>query len=425
MPIATSAKKLSPSRHQFTVAFSAEETTRAEERALKRLAGDLRVPGFRPGHAPPEMVRERIKPEAVLEETIRALLPKTFTSLIEEHKLVPILPPRIDITSREPLVLQIIVVERPVATLKGIEKIRIEKKEIIVAQKDMERMLHYVREQHRTTKDIERKAKHGDQVTLDFVGMDTEGKEIAGTRSSGYAVVIGSKTLIPGFEEALIDLGTGEKKIFTLTFPEKYHVKHLRNQPVTFDVLVKNVEEVNLPELTDAFVKEHGFAESAEELKKSIEQTLRMEEERVERQRRESALLEAICKGTVIDIPPELIDQEVRNIIHELGEQLEKQGLTVEQWLNQTKRTSEAFEKELREESTKRITLRYGIEKVLEEKKIAVTDEEMKQTVDDVIRASPPENRKHLDAELVSGNDRYEQLKWQKTIEKMVEGMLA
>ncbi|MBI1813340.1 trigger factor [Candidatus Peregrinibacteria bacterium] len=425
MPTTTPAKKLSPSRHQFTVAFGAEETKQAEGQALKKVASDLRVPGFRPGHAPAEMVRERIKPEAILEETIRSLLTKTFTSLMEEHKLHPILPPRIDITSREPLVLQIIVVERPVVTLKGLEKIRIEKRDVKIEQKDMDRMIRYVQEQHRTTKDVARKAKHGDQVTLDFVGMDKEGKEIAGTRSSGYAVVIGSKTLIPGFEEALVDLGTEDRKTFTLTFPEKYHAEHLRNQPVTFDVLVKKVEEVNLPELTDAFVKEHGFAQSAGEWKKNIEQTLRAEEERVERQRRESALLEAIRKATVIEIAPELIDQEVRNLIRELGEQLEKQGLTVEHWLTQTKRTSETFEKELRAESTKRIQLRYGIEKILEEKKIAVTDEEMKQAVDGVIRASPPENRKKLGAELVPGSDRYEQLKWQKTIEKMVEGMLG
>jgi len=261
-------------------------------------------------------------------------------------------------------------------------------------------------------------------MTMNFWGEDMAGQEIEGTRTEGHQVVLGSKTLLPGFEEELVGIKKGDKKTFTLSFPEKYHAEHLQGKPVNFHVTVTKVEEVHLPELTDAFVKEHLGAESAEAFRKQVQESMRSQEENVERKRREEALLEKIQEATDVDLAPELIEEESRGMFEELVNQLQRQQISFEDWLKQSGKNPEEIQKEMTERGEKRLRLRLGMQKLIEEKEIDISDDEMTHIVQEFLTPAPEEQRKELEKAYKKGQQAYEQLRWQKKVERAMEAML-
>ena len=370
-------------------------------------------------------MRSHLDPNVLFEETIRLILPETFSSLLQEHQLKPIVHPKVEVGSRDPLTLKIIFVEKPDVKLKGVEKINVEKKEPKVDEKDVERMVQYLLEQQKKTSEVDRAAKEGDQVEMNFAGSDEAGKEIEGTVATGYKAVIGSGSLIPGFEDALKGLKKGDRKTFTLKFPEKYQAEHLRNKPVTFAVTVTKVEEVTMPTLTDAFAKQNFGEESAAALRTKIKEQMQTQEERIEEQRREQVLLEKIREATHVEIAPELVDEEEQGLIMELQDQLKKQNLTLQDWINQSQKKPEQVQKEMRDRAEKRLQLRFGLGKLVDEKEARLTDDQMKPVLEEFLNSLPPEKRMESLGEIRKGSDLYERLKWQREVENTIGKMLA
>lgn len=424
MPMISDPKRLKQSRVQTTVTFTTDESTKAETQAVEKLGQSVRIEGFRPGRAPADMIRSKINPADISEETVRILLPSVFDTLLKEHKLQPIIPPKVDLTSKEPLTLTLTFVERPEVKVKGADKIRVKKMEIKADEKDVNRMVDYLKNQYRTTTPVDRLSKEGDELTIDFVGT-ADGKEVEGTRASGYKLTIGSKTLLPGFEEAVTGLKKDEQKIFTLTFPDKYHAEHLQNKPVTFTATVKDIHEVTIPEFTDAFVKEHHLGESKQDLLDRIGKSLREQEEQAGRGQRERELFDAIRAATVIDLAPELLAHEQRQVFDEIAKNLEREKLPMEEWLKQTGRTVEKLQKELEDEAAKRLTLRFAIQWLLDDKEIEATSEEVNAAVEIMLKSVPDDQRASAAAFYKEGGEGYEELKWRKRVEKLVEGMLG
>lgn len=417
-------KTLKQSRVQTAVTFTEEERLKAEEKAVERLGERIRIEGFRPGRAPAELLRKKIDPSALQDETIRTLLPDVFDRIIKEHQVKPIIPPKVELTSKSPMTLTLTFVGRPEVKVKGADKIRIAKKDVKIERKDTDRMVEYLKNQYRTTKPVDRPAAMGDELTVDFVG-NADGKEMEGTRATGYKLHLGSKSFIPGFEEALVGMKKGEQKTFNVTFPADYHAEHLKGKPVDFSTTVHDIHEVNIPEFTDAFVQEHHLGASLDELHTRIGETLREQEEQSDRGRREKELFDAIREATSINLAPELIEHEERGVAEEIGRNLEREQTSFDDWLKQTNRTPEALQKELREEATKRLTLRFAIQWLMEEKKIDVTPEEIATTVAQMLATVPPNEKKNAEEYYKEGSDGYEELKWRKRVEKLVEMMLA
>ncbi len=411
-------------RVECTVTFSEAETAPAEEKALHELSREIEIQGFRKGSAPVQMIREKVDPQKLFEQTVHNILPTTFERLIKEHDIKPVMHPRVEAVSREPLTLTIIFIEKPEVKLKGIDKIKLEKKKPSVEDKDVEEMITYVLDKHKTLKEVDREAKSGDQITMDFWG-ETAGKEIDGIRTTGHQVEIGSKTLIPGFEEALKGTKRNDQKSFTLTFPEKYHAEQLQGKEVTFHVTVTKVEDVSRPTLTDEFAKTVLQSSSAEEFRKQIRESMMQQEQGLEDQRRERQLMEEIRKCTQVELAEELIDEEAKQLFFELEQQLKRQSMTIDQWLKATGKKPEEVLKEMKEQGEKRLTLRLGMQTLVEQKNIDITDEEMEQVIEGFLAQATPEQRKEVEPAYQKGAQAYEQLKWQQKVEKALREMLS
>ncbi len=417
-------KKLPAGRTQAMIMFGENEVTQAEEIALKRRAAGVTVPGFRPGKAPLDAVRTKTDPEDVFDDVVRSLVSPFLRTIAEEHKLKPIIPPSVTVETVKPLKVTLTFVERPPVKVKGGNKMTVKKTEPKVDGKDVERMVQYLLEQERTFTQVDRAAKEGDQVTMDFHATDKEGADVPGTRARGYANILGSKTLLPGFEEALHGLKKGGKKSFPLTFPEKYHAGHLRGKPVTFHVDVTKVEETHTPELNEEFVKKHELGKSPEDLRKRIEDSLRAQEEDAERHRRERELYDAIVKATQADLAPELVSRVERSLSAEMEEELGKKNTTLRDWMEKTKKTPEALHKDLEEQAKRRLLLRFGIEQLMEERKITVEDGDVEALAGEILASVPPEQQEEAKRRLAKGGEEYEQLRWKKMVEKLIEEML-
>ncbi len=423
MPTPITIKRLPQAKVECRAVYSTEQVASARKQALTSLAKNINLPGFRPGKAPADLVEEKVDGGRLLEETVRVLLPDAIRSAMTEHKLAPIIAPAASIEKEDPLTVVLTFIERPKVSVKE-NKISIDKKDTKIDDKDIEKMIQSLVSEHQTSKPVDREAKSGDRLVLDIRGEDGEGKPLPGSEMKDRPVVIGSKMLIPGFEDQLIGLKAGAKKSFGLKFPEKYHAEHLAGTPVTFHVDIKAVEEVIMPELTDAFVKEKLQMENAAALRDRIRSAMSEQEERIEKQRREGALFEAILKATTVELADELIEDEFRALIEDFAGSLKEQGTTLEQWMEKSKKTAKDLDADMRKRAQDRLTLRMGIQQLIEDKKTEVSDEEMQKAIQEMMAPLEVEKRLELAPLYAKGEKNYEQMKWQKMVEKLMEELL-
>ncbi len=418
-------KKLSAGRTEFTVSFSAEEIAPAEEAALMKLGKNIKIDGFREGEAPADMIREKVNADALFEETVRELLPSTFDKLVKENDLKPILHPKVEAESRDPICLKITFVEKPEVKVKGVDKIKIEKKDTKVDDKDVAKMMDYLMDQHKKTEPVDRAAKEGDRITMSFSGKDEKGEDIPEIKTDNHQVVIGSKVLIPGFEDELTGMKKDETKSFTLTFPDKYHAEKLQGKPVTFSATVTQVEEVTLPKLTDEFVKESFGVDTADEFKKQMRERMEQEENQIEQEGRKQKLLDAIAEATTVELAPELVEEETKDLLKNFEQQLQSQGITFEQWMQHSKKKPDEVLEDMKKQAEQRLKTRLGIEKVVVDKDVQVEDKDVDKMLQSMLATVPPDKKKEVESYYSKGQSGYDQLKWQLRVEKVIDMLLA
>jgi trigger factor len=275
-----------------------------------------------------------------------------------------------------------------------------------VEEKDVEEVLEGIRKRHAAYKEVERPAQKGDRVEIDFAGFDEGGAPLDNTTSKNHPLVIGENTLIPGFEEEIVGMKKGEDKKFKITFPKDYHHKPFQHKKVDFKVTLNMIEEGTLPEWTPEFIKEvTGHDKTLEEVKKIIRENLLLDRQEAEKVRRENAFLDEIIKHTKVEIPEILIEEEIDMMIEEFKNELEKQaGVTIEQFLEQNKKEMKELRNDRRKEAEKRLTLRFGLQKLFEQEKIEATKEEMDKEMDHIIGLYPKDEQHKVRKEYKEGS---------------------
>lgn len=419
-------ERLPQGKSTYTVEVAALEHKTAERLALLKLAQNIKIEGFRPGKAPEEMLRQKIAPDVLLDQTIRELMPALMKRILDTHEVKPILPPSVEVMKVDPLSVAITFVEKPEVKLKRIDTIKIPAEDHKVEDKDVSRVIDQFLKEDVTETPVDRAAQMDDVVMTDFNGKDSEGKDIPGTNATDYRIGIGSKTLIPGFEEGMIGMKKGETREVKVTFPENYHAEHLKGKPATFTVTAKEVRETKRPELTEELLlKKMGMQKKPDEFRSDIRNSLIEQERQMIKNRREGKLFDEIRSRTTVDLAPELIEHELRSMIEALEHNLESRGLTLEQWLSTTGKKGEDVRKEMEEDAKKRLTLRFGLEKLIEEKEITANDEEVQKAVDEELIGLTDAERKNAQPQFQKGSDGWRSAEWKVKVEKIVEMYLT
>lgn len=425
-PMQIEVKQQPKSETKLIIELSAEETAKYLEESSKQISGMVKIPGFRPGHVPLEVLKKHVSDEAIEDHMLDLAIPKSYGDAILKENVQAVSRPKVNILQKNPLKYEAVVAIYPKVEISGYENVDIKKKEVKIEDKDVEDVLKDIQKRRATYTEVDRGALNGDKMELDFEGYDEGGALLDSTKSKNHPVILGEGTLVPGFEEQLVGMKKGDEKKFPLTFPKDYFHKPFQNKKVEFKVLVNKVEQVEIPELTPEFLKQlAGTDVTLEEVKGNIRMNLEHEKTHEEKDRRENEFLEEIIKLTKVEIPETLVDEELDGMIEEFKNELESRGLTLEKYLETTKKEIKDMKTDRRKEAEKRLTLRFGLQKIFEQEKIEVGEDDIKAEIEKIKSYYPEGEREKIDREYKEGSYLVKRLENKLKIDKLFEKYLG
>jgi len=336
-------EQITPSRVKVTVDLEKEVWVEAQEKAFNKVSAKVSVPGFRPGKAPKNLLKERVNQEAVYNEAIDSVLNPTFAELIKETKVRPFFRPEVAVTKLSDTELQLAytIITVPSAKLGTYKGLKAERPADVVTDAEVEAAVARRFESNAELVLVEREAKMGDTVTIDFNGFlpDENGnlKPFEGGKADNYNLVLGSHSFIPGFEEEVVGMKKDETKSFKVTFPTNY-VKELAGKEAQFTVTLHEVKEKKIPAADDAAVKELGIKDvnTIAELKEFEKKRLLEAKVRDSEERFYNAIIGQIVEGSTFTLDQDIIANEAAQSENNLKKQIEQNGLTFEQYLEIT-----------------------------------------------------------------------------------------
>ncbi len=376
-------EKLPESRVGITVTLTWEEWGKHEAHATEHMAESVNMPGFRKGKVPHTMLEARFGREAILIEAAEHAVHEAYPKALVEAKAEAIGRPEIaseTVKAEAPLVFTIKTDVLPEIVLgdwkKAVQAINAteSKKSVTVEAKEIESELDRLASMRASFVAVDREAKDGDSVKVDFT-VKQAGVVIEGGQATDHAIVLGSKTFIPGFEDQVLGMKVGETKTFTLEFPTEYHAKHLAGKLAEFTVTLKAVEERTLPVIDDAFVKSLGKFENVAALKQSLEKGMLEEKKRAAKDAWRGAILDRLVEGATLEYPTILVTEELERMLQQFKGQVSMMGLPWETYLEQAKKTESELKTDWAPQAKKRIAAELILQKISAEQDITVDTE--------------------------------------------------
>jgi trigger factor len=369
-----------PTQTHLIITASADDLTPIKNHVLSHFRKNVKVPGFRPGKAPDSLLEKHVDQRALIDEFMEHALNDLYRHAVEQEKLRPVAQPQVAIKKFVPFTE--LEFEAEIETIGGIKvadykTVKLSKKPVTVTAKDVNDVLANLQKRLAQRKDVNRAAKDGDEVVIDFAGRDQDGKPINGADGKDYPLVIGSKTFIPGFENHVTGMKAGEEKEFTITFPKDYGVKALQDKKVTFNVTVKKVQELVEPKLDDDFAKQAGPFKTVAELKADVKKQLTAEREREAQSNYENELIQKIVEKSSIEIPEVLINEQLQRLEDEEKRNLVYRGQTWQEHLDAEGVTEEQHRERQRPDAELRVKAGLVLSEIADKEQISVQQEEL------------------------------------------------
>ncbi|HEY8108542.1 MAG TPA: trigger factor [Patescibacteria group bacterium] len=391
-------KKLPKSEVSLKISISPEEMKGYFDQAVKKLAKQANLPGFRKGKAPRSVLEARTGPHYIAHEAMELAVAESYYKAVVEHDLKPMGRPKTDLQDKhddlekDGLSFTATVAVLPPVTLGDYKKISVKPKPSEYSDKLVDDALEQLRKGRAGFAQVTRAAKEGDRVEIDFVGKQG-GKEVSGAKSENHPLVLGQGGFIPGFEEELIGMKAGGVKTFKVTFPKDYHEKSLAGKPVEFTVTMRQVQETQLPELGDGFAEGFG-AKSLADLRKRLAENLKQEKEQEARQRTEQEVIDKVAAQAKVEVPDALVDEELTRMFGEFRQHVERQGIPFDKYLEQSGKTEDDFRKDQRGEAERRVKLSLVLNAIQAQEKVTVSDQRVKEEVAAQLATAPDDQVK-------------------------------
>ncbi len=369
---------------ELTVVFDKAEFEKAEETALRKIATTVKVDGFRKGHIPEAVVREKVGEAAIKQEAMDIAISKGYMEALQKEKLNPLAQPEVAIEKMDPLEFKISVQVYPEVKLGKIDTSKVKITASKVTKKEIDEQIEMICNQSAEKTSVTRKAKKGDTAVIDFDGKNADGETQPGMKSAGHPLELGSGAFIPGFEEEVIGMKKGEEKTFPITFPKDYQSTDIAGKEFFFTVNVQDVLEKTLPKFDDEFaVKITGQeGKTADDLKEEIKGHLKKNKDDAKYAEAQKELFELIGKGTTAELPPIFIEEEVKGMIDNMKMQGLQQGLPWEKYLEVLKKTEDELKKEMQKDAEKAVLSRLGLQAMIkEDSEITVSEEEIETEI--------------------------------------------
>ncbi len=381
--VTTNVSELPDSRVRIEAQVAAGEVARRLEQSARHLGRDMRVPGFRKGKAPADVVIRRFGREAVLDEAIRSSIGGWYADVIGAAEVVPVGEPRLQLgdlpDEGQPLSFAVEVGVRPKAALGPYGGIEVGRREPQVPPGAVAEELEGLRDQLATLETVEHAARNGDFVLIDYLGT-LEGEPFEGGEGRDQLVELGAGRLIPGFEDQLVGAAAGEQRTVTATFPADYGAEQLAGRDASFAVTVTEVKRKRLPELDDDFASEAGF-DTLAELRADVEGKLAEAERDAIEEEFGTLVLDSVVKASKVELPDELVIARAEELWHDLLHSLSHRGISKDAYLSIAGRTEEEMLANAREQAARGLARDSVLAAVVEAEGIEPTDEELLGTL--------------------------------------------
>lgn len=353
---------------------------------VEDLAKSVKVDGFRPGKVPQAILEKELGSDRFWAEVIDKVVPEAYYEAIIAEKLQPISNPQVAVKAFVPgesLKFEAVVAVMPEIKNFSYKSLAIKTKTEKVGKAEEEKAIAELAKRMTTEKPVERPAKIGDKVEIDFEGTKS-GLPFDGGTSKNHPVVLGSNTLIPGFEEKVVGHKKGDEFNFDITFPKNYHAQNLAGQKVNFKVKLNEIFELAQPKVDDALAAKYGFKDVAE-LRMEVLRELQFQKDLELKRQTEEEILAKIIEKNRIEAPGTLVDEEVHRMIHEAEHNLSHSGLTMDQFLEMSKKTIAELEKEMRPEGEKRVKIGLVLGEVSRAEQIIASEVEIDAEIEKII----------------------------------------
>ncbi len=374
------AKKENQSIHKVEIKIEGEDWTKAVDEAFNHKVKTVTVDGFRKGKCPRSVYEKKFGKESLYIDAADEVLQKAYEKAMTENKLIPVVQPNVDLKSIDDTGVTFVftITTKPEVTVKNYKGLGIKPQKVTVSKEEIDHEIHHLLE--RFTEMITKEdgsLEEGNLAIIDFEGF-CDGKAFEGGKGENYSLEIGSHTFIPGFEEQLIGMKTGEEKEIQVTFPEEYPSEELKGKDATFKVKVNEIKEKVKRELDQDFFDDlamegiHDQKSLEEEIKKNIQAQKEMDQEN----QYIDQLLEAVSKNVEVDIPDQMVEEEIDRLMHRMEENLKMQGISLELFYQYTHSDEKALREQLEKEAFQNVLYRLMLEEIMNLEKIEVTEEE-------------------------------------------------
>ena len=390
--------------------------------AFDKVNKKAKIDGFRPGKAPRSIYEKKYGKQDILFEAADMAIKKEYERLIKDDKRMPVIEPKVDLVKCDDKELEVnfIFVGEPKVVLEEYTNLGIKKDKVKVTKEEVKERIDALLNDYADLEVKDGSVSDGDIAIIDFKGLK-DGVAFDGGTAENYSLTIGSKTFIPGFEEAIIGMNKGEEKDIPLTFPEDYMSDELKGKEVVFKVKVNEIKTRVVPKLDKDFFLDLGMegVNSKEDLEKEITHELEHQKEHEIEHVYEEKCLEKASENMKIDLCDELVDDEVEHMYKEFIDRMKMQGISEEMYYQYTKSKKDDITNQMKPDAIKRLKYRYLLKEIIKKEKIKVTDKEAKDRVKEMAKMYS------VDEETILKEISLENIKFDKMYQKALDIVCA
>ena len=365
------------------------------DKAFHKNAKYFKVPGFRNGKVPRNVV-EKVYGEGVLYETvIEDNVDDEYRKAVEDNKLEVVSKPELDVKQigkGKDLIYTVTLFVKPEATVKKYKGLEVKKIDSKVSKKEVDAAIESDRQKNARVVSVDDRDLQKDDIsTIDFEGF-VDGVAFEGGKAENFELTIGSGQFIPGFEDQLIGMKIGEEREINVTFPKEYHAENLAGKPAMFKVKLISIKSKILLELDDEFAKDVSEFETLADYRKDVEKKVEKQKEESAKNQKEIAVIDKLVENTEVVIPESMIDDEVESMSNQFASNLAYQGLDLKTYCMYMNTTEEEFKKNLRPEAEKNVKLKLALDAIEKLEEIKVEAKEIDEKIDELKKQYGSEN---------------------------------
>lgn len=377
-------------KNEVVIKIEGQEWKDALDKAFKERVKTVTVDGFRKGKVPRDIYEKKFGKESLYLPASDYVVEKAFKRALEESKLIPVVQPSVDIKNVDDKGIEFTfkIITKPEIKIKKYKGLKVTPEKVEVTKEEIEHEMGHVLERFSETRSKENGiVEDKDIAVIDFEGFK-DGKAFEGGKAENYELEIGSKTLIPGFEDQVIGMKLNEEKDINVTFPKDYHVDDLKGAKVVFKVKVNDIKEKVEREFDKDLFDDLAIegVDSKESLEKHIKEDIITRKEMDAENRYVDALLEAVSKNVEVDIPEEMVEEEINRLIQRYEEQLRMQGISIDMYYEFTKTTEKDLRAQMEKEAYSHVLYRLMLEELQKIENVEVKAEDVDKEVKEMAK---------------------------------------